>query len=528
MIAKAGSWAILIVLVLAGFAWAEDATPLETLSRPVELWHPHDFAFRGDAGVDNPFRIQFSAIGTGPGGARLRIPGFFNGDGTWVVRFSPTQTGKWTIVTHSTSPALDNQQAAFVCAPNGDPHVHGGLRVDSRHPHHFIYEDNTRYFLMGYECDWLWAMDMTRPDLPTIEPFLDKLAASGFNHVILNAYAYDTAWRKGRTAEDDFGPPPMDAWEGTNQHPDHSRFNLAYWQHYDRVIDALFRRGMVAHILIKVYNKMVNWPAAGSAEDDLYFRWLIARYSAYPNVNWDLSKEANNEKDLAYKIGRLRFIRGNDPYHRLITVHDDRITYDRGDYNRLLDYRSDQQHANWRQSLLDHRLQRDWPVVNAEFGYEHGPGGINDKTYGVVQSPQEVCRRAWEVCMAGGYPVYYYTYTAWDVIRPQDSPEGYRYFKHLREFFEQTRYWRLQPADDLINTGYCLAEPGREYVVYLNKAAPFTLKLDGPGSALKPYWYNPLTGERRDGVTLGSGTVTLKPPAEWTGRPVAVQVGHGP
>ena len=73
----------------------------------------------------------------------------------------------------------------------------------------------------------------------------------------------------------------------------------------------------------------MNWPAKGSAEDDLYFRWLIARYAAYPNVHWDLAKEANNEKGLDYKIDRLRFIRGNDPYHRLLTVHDDHATYDR-------------------------------------------------------------------------------------------------------------------------------------------------------------------------------------------------------
>ena len=75
------------------------------------------------------------------------------------------------------------------------------------------------------------------------------------------------------------------AWEGSNEKPDHSRFNLAYWQHYDRVIEALHQRGMIAHVMIKVYNKMVNWPAKGSAEDDLFFRWLIARYAAYPNVH---------------------------------------------------------------------------------------------------------------------------------------------------------------------------------------------------------------------------------------------------
>ena len=40
--------------------------------------------------------------------------------------------------------------------------------------------------------------------------------------------------------------------------------------------------------------------------------------------------------------------------------------------------------------------------------------------------------------MAGGYTCYYYTYTAWDIIRPNDTPPGYAYLRHLREFFEGT------------------------------------------------------------------------------------------
>ena len=317
----------------------------------------------------------------------------------------------------------------------------------------------------------------------------------------------------------------MYAWEGTNEKPDHSRFNLAYWQHFDRVMDAMNRRGIVAHLMIKVYNKMVNWPAKGSAEDDLYFRWLIARYAAYPNLHWDLSKEANNEKDRAYKTGRLRFLRQNDPYRRPITVHDDRKTYDEGAYNNLADYRSDQQHSKWHATILEHRAEHNWPVVNVEFGYEHGPQGIGDKTYTVVQPPEEVCRRAWEVCMAGAYGAYYYTYTAWDVIRPQDTPPGYAYFKNLRDFFKTTGYWRMAPADELTSSGFCLAEPGQEYVVFLNNAQPFSLKVEKLAAAVKADWFQPFTGRLQDAGTVINGSAQFTPPAGWGGGPIVLHVG---
>ena len=87
------------------------------------------------------------------------------------------------------------------------------------------------------------GIDANDPELNTVNPFLDKLKKYGFNFLILNAYAYDTSWRKGHTGDDDFGPPPMYAWEGTNDKPEQDRFNLAYWQHYDRVLQALYRAG---------------------------------------------------------------------------------------------------------------------------------------------------------------------------------------------------------------------------------------------------------------------------------------------
>ena len=494
----------------------------------VPRWQPYDFVFTNTAQTGKPFAVAFSATVKGPGNTAFKTAGFYDGPGTWKVRVSPNAEGEWSLVTQSETQQLNGQKVQFTCVPNSSRHIHGGLGVDPAFPRHFVFEDGTRYFLTGYECDWLWALDLGKPDLKTTEAFLDKLAANGFNYIILNAYAHDTSWRKGKTAADDFGPPPIYAWEGSNEQPDHSRFNIAYWQHYDRVIEALNRRGMIAHILIKVYNKMVNWPAKGSAEEDQFFRWLMARYAAFPNIHWDFSKEANNEKDLNYKRDRVAFLRHNDPYHRPITVHDDHQTYDAGAYNGLLDYRSDQQHSKWHTTLLEHRSQQGWPVVNVEFGYEHGLAGLSDKTYGVVQPPEEVCRRAWEVQMAGGYGAYYYTFTAWDVIRPQDTPPGYAYFQHLHDFFAGTGYWRMEPKDELVSAGYCLAEPGREYVVFLNQTMAFSLKLEGLGTPLKVEWYQPFTGKRQAAGTLDNGTSQLAPPADWGNGPVALHVGAPP
>ena len=468
-------------LSLATLAVAVAASETE-----VQQWQPHDFDFRSTSKPENPFRAAFSATVTGPAGESFTTSGFYDGKGVWKLRIAASAAGDWTAVTHSDVADLDGRTVRFTCTKNTNPKVHGGLRIDPRHRHHFVFDDGSRYCAVGYECDWLWAMDMNDPALKTINPFLDKLAANGFNFIILNAYAYDTSWRKGRTGPDDYGPAGLYPWAGSNAKPDHSRFNLDYWRHYDRVIAALSDRGIIAHVMIKVYNKMVKWPVRESPEDDQYFRWLVARYAAFPNVTWDFSKEAHYEKSLAYKIDRLEFVRKSDPYGRLLTAHTDQATYDRGEYDKVLDYRTDQVHSAWHASILAHCAMHEWPVLNSEFGYEYGPGGRSNVTYGVAQSPEEVCRRAWKIYTAGGYGAYYYTYTAWDVVRPQDTPPGYAYFHHLREFFEQTAYWLMLPADDLVSEGFCLADPGREYVVYQDHAKPFSLKVAGDAAAEVP------------------------------------------
>ena len=95
---------------------------------------------------------------TGPDGVRLRVPGFYDGGGMWKIRFSPTHAGRWSLRTTSRTVALDGKtEPEIECAPNGHPQNHGGLKVDPAHPYHFIHEDGTRYFLLGYEADWLWG-----------------------------------------------------------------------------------------------------------------------------------------------------------------------------------------------------------------------------------------------------------------------------------------------------------------------------------------------------------------------------------
>jgi hypothetical protein len=69
--------------------------------------------------------------------------------------------------------------------------------------------------------------------------------------------------------------------------------------------------------------------------------------------------------------------------------------------------------------------------------------------------------------------------------------QGYAQMVH---FFKSIEWWTTNPHDELVNSAaFCLADPGKLYVVYLPHGGAATVTL-GPGR-YEAKWFNPRTGE---------------------------------
>ncbi len=478
----------------------------------VERWHPFDVLLGGASASQLTDRV--SAKFTGPGGETLDVPGFFDGQAGWKVRFAPTAVGKWSYTTLSSIAALSGKTGSLDCVANTNPLVHGKLVVDATHPHFFKYEDGTPYVLMAFEADWLALLDFGDPAIPKAKSLVDMYTSHGFNQVLMNVFAYDTGWRAGKTSNEDFGPPAEYPWKGSNAKPDQSQMNPVFFANYDLVMRYLFDHGVVAHVMIKVYNKDVKWPAKGSAEDDLYFNYVLARYQAYPNLLWDFSKESNNEADAGYKSERIKLIRDVDAYHHPVSTHTDVGYYASAASKGLLDFRTDQNQDNWYSTIVSHESANAWPVFNSEYDYEIGNDG--GKTYGNASDKLTCFKRACEVTMAGAGFAYYYTYHAWDVVRPTEVPGGLGYYKNLFGVISATKWAQLSRADDLLsNAGegrHCLAKAGAEYVVYLAGAGTTSLKIDQVSGTVQGKWVNLITNQEQSIAAVANGQASLTNP----------------
>ena len=122
------------------------ALPLSAVE--IARFDTHDFSFSATV-PGNQFDVAITGNFVGPTGERISIPGFYDGDNTWKIRFAPTAVGKWSMRTTSAVPALNGKaDGEIVCRANPHPHIaKGALRVDAAHPYHFVFEDGSRYFL---------------------------------------------------------------------------------------------------------------------------------------------------------------------------------------------------------------------------------------------------------------------------------------------------------------------------------------------------------------------------------------------
>ncbi len=468
-------------------------------------WDVIDITFTSTKPPSDPYTVTFGAVFQGPDGQTLNVPGFYDDDRTFIIRFSPPRLGTWAYATYASVPSLVNYQGVVTCTVQSDPQRHGPIIIHPDNPQRFAYADGTPYFLMAFECDWLFALDCgNADDIPKTRQLVDEIAAQGFNHVVINVFAYDVPWEKDPNLmpENEYGAPALYPFGGSNAEPDFSELNVVFFQHLDRVIHYLDKSGIVAHLMIYVWNKLVNWPAMNSEIDNAFYDYVITRYQAFPNVVWDASKEAlgYGRCDMDYVIERIQRTRRLDAHKRLLTVHDYGFC---SKYPELLDFISIQAWCTdlYRRMLEVAETHPDKPVFNIEHGgYEKGPYVVFTGDYIDARTCLE---RNYACLFAGVYSTYYWQCTSWNVIipdpmvLPQRQRPNFGYYRHMAGLFARYDFSQLFPLQTGHSSGLVLTNgsdttlfviPKENYAIHLSMA-------DSLEGRAKVTWFNPYTGE---------------------------------
>lgn len=362
-----------------------DPTGKTEAGSAVERWGLHEIELTGpDTG--NPFLDVALTATFQHRNREVTVDGFYDGDGTYRIRFSPDQEGRWTYRTSSSAVELDGVTGHLTVTPPG-PGNHGPVQVAG--PRTFRYADGTRHESFGTTCyHWTHTGDRAHE-----EETLASLADSPFNKVRM--CLLPTGGMR----------PPRLAFVGDEPGQlDKTRFDLEFFRHFEaRVLD-LQRLGIEADlILFHPYDKG-EWGVDNmTAEEDRRFvRYVVARLGALRNVWWSIANEFdfNTAKTMADWDDLLQYVQQIDPYRRLASIHNGTEMYVHASvYDFSKPWTTHQSIQHWDAGLTEHwRRQAAKPVVLDEIGYE----GDIDRRWGNL-SGRDLTRRFWRTMAGGGF-----------------------------------------------------------------------------------------------------------------------------
>lgn len=357
----------------------------------VRHWDPLEVRLTGPS-HGNPFvDVELDALFTRPDGSVVRVGGFYDGDGVYVIRALADAEGTWRFRTRSTARSLDGIAGTVDVAP-APVDAHGPVRVDG---FHFRHADGTRHRPLGTTA-YAWTHQSETRQQQT----LATLAASPFTKlrmcVFPKSYLYN--------ANEPIDFPFVGSLEAGF---DLTRFDPAHFARLEERIRDLAGLGIQADlILFHAYDRW-GFSDLGPAVDERYLRYVVRRLAGYANVWWSMA----NEYDLLWSKDlddweRLAAIVGEeDPFGHLNSIHNCRPFYD---YDRpWITHVSIQRVDVYRTAENTDQWRERWgkPVIIDECAYE----GDIDQGWGNITG-EEMTRRFWEGAVRGGYVGHGETY----------------------------------------------------------------------------------------------------------------------
>lgn len=352
----------------------------------------------------------------------ITVPGFYDGDGIYRIRFMPDTEGEWSINTSSNVSELDNFKDSFTCsAPRTG--IHGPVRVKNKF--HFAHADETPYFPFGTTC-YAW----THQPLDMQEQTLETLKKTRFNKIRMGVFPKHYIYSENN--------PLYSAFEFKNGVENFDIPNVTMFRHFENQIAALKEIGIEADVII--FHPYDRWGyCMMSAEQDYrYLRYLVARIAAYSNVWWSLANEYDfllDVKPISQWDRYFHIIEECDPYRHPKSIHNGEPTMDFNHRKPWVDHVCIQ---NW-----DTKKTAEWrenwgkPIVNDEPEYE----GNIARPWGNI-SAHELVHRFWTTVMRGGYAGHGETFIhdkdlLWWAKGGELRGESWRRIGFLRDLLEE-------------------------------------------------------------------------------------------
>jgi len=457
--------------------------------------------------TDNPYeQTVLLASFKHPDGETIKTHGFYDGNQTWKVRYMPSQIGVYTyeLKFKNVKTSIKGQ---FEVQSSDIP---GLITKYEKNSIWFGYKDGEAELLKSFHigdkftADTFnsitgesWSKDQRRA-------VLDWLQKRGYNMLsIASLYLNRDVEGRGK------GWKTPDLWDTVNQVPDYREY-----QRLETILEDLYTRKILVYPFAGFFGRHSDFP-----DDDekkkLFLQYTVDRIGAYWN--------------LMYMVGGPEPLLKSHPY-----MTDEQVSY-WGSYIDSLD-------------VYDHLLSchnytgddvfKDEPWT--DYGILQGPKTLNRKVLskGLLQNHHaEKPLYAQETLWPGNK--YHPDYSL-DIIRKHafvinmsaaminythmngNSSSGFSGSLSLKDthteihevihrvwnFFESIPFYELKPNQDVIDNGYCLAKPGKYYLVYLPEGGEVKVELSN--NTFVANWISGINTDERHPIGEFSGPTAFE------------------
>lgn len=458
-------------------------------------WDRFEMALENARTYNDPYRdVTLEVRFTRPDGRTVEFWGFYDGGTTWKFRCMPDQLGDWQYVA-TFSDGAPGVTGRFTCVPSELP---GVLGPDLENPIWFGYSSGKHELVRSLHVgDRFFAANWPEEKR---DVFLDWAVGQGYNMLSIASHYLN---RKSAGRGEGWDTPalwPLDAAE---------------YRELEVHLDDLAARRLMVFPFAGFFGRSSNYPKY-PADQELYLRYTLARLGAY----WNL---------LLNVAGPEPRLKGS-PYLSVAEIHA------LGERIRTLDVLG---HALSVHNPTGDDMFRDAPWLS--YGTLQGPKTIDRKELaeGLLRNHHHAKPLYAQETLWSGNTFHLKRiggdYSDTDLRKNAivmhmcaaainfgdmdgDSSSGFsgtleidakKQARHdivarVWDFFEGIPLHRLSPRPDLVSAGYCLADPQRQYLVYLEEGGDVDVAVeDGPYLV---QWINAQdTADRRNAGTTEDG-----------------------
>ena len=440
------------------------------------IWDRFEASLHNNTKYRDPFRdVTLNAIFYSPDGRTIRTKGFYDGNQEWKVRFMPDETGIWEYEIISTDSSM-MRSGQFECLVSDNP---GKISVYKNNPIWFGYRGGKPLLVRSFHAgDRFFASGDNEVTGETWsdslrQAFLDWFQAQGYNMLSIASH-YLNRQQENRG----LGWDTPDLWSEEIQQPDPEEY-----RRMEKILDELQQRHIMVYPFAGFFGRGSDFPG-DEATRNLYIKYTMARLGAYSNLLFMVG----GPEPLLHKKSYLtikeidqisRKIKAADVHGHLLSVHN--YTGD----DLFMDY-------PWHDyGILQGPKTTDHDKLSEIILKNHHPGRPlylqetlwSGNQYHPDYSLEDVRKNALVMLLAGG------TINFGDMNGNSSSgfsgtidlslkvQERHDAIHEVWDFFESLPYHEMQPRQDLVRTGYCLAKEGNRYLVYLEGEKILDLQL---------------------------------------------------